>query len=105
MDTKLKGWHSRGYLPHFDGGEVAQFITIHLADALPVKLIRRWKEQLKAEPEDLRESELYKRAEKYLDKGYGACYLRDKRIASLVQDSLLFFDKEKYHFTRLGGNA
>jgi len=24
------GWHSRGYLPHFDGGELAQFITFRL---------------------------------------------------------------------------
>jgi hypothetical protein len=29
------GWHSRGYLPHFDGGELAQFITFRLHDALP----------------------------------------------------------------------
>ncbi len=25
------GWHSRGYLPHFDGGDIAQTITFRLA--------------------------------------------------------------------------
>jgi 2'-5' RNA ligase len=29
------GWHSRGYLPHFDGGELTQFITFRLADSMP----------------------------------------------------------------------
>ena len=29
------GWHSRGYLPHYDGGEVPQFITFRLGDSLP----------------------------------------------------------------------
>jgi len=30
-----KGWHSRGYLPHYDGGEIAQAVTFRLADSLP----------------------------------------------------------------------
>ena len=29
------GWHSRGYLPDLDGGELAQFLTFRLHDALP----------------------------------------------------------------------
>jgi hypothetical protein len=28
-------WHSRGYLPHWEAGEVAQSITFRLADSLP----------------------------------------------------------------------
>ena len=32
---KLKGWYSRGYLPHFDAGQILQSITFRLADALP----------------------------------------------------------------------
>jgi hypothetical protein len=35
-----KGWHSRGYLPHFDGGEICQFISLHLGDALPRKVLQ-----------------------------------------------------------------
>jgi REP element-mobilizing transposase RayT len=30
-----KGWHSRGYLPHFDSQDVVQFVTFRLADSLP----------------------------------------------------------------------
>ena len=30
-----KGWHSRGYLPHFDSAETVQFVTFRLADSLP----------------------------------------------------------------------
>ena len=96
MESKLKGWHSRGYLPHFDGGEVAQFVTFHLADSLPVSLLKRWKEQLESQPEGVRELELYERVETYLDKGYGSCYLKDVQIAELIQGSLLHFDQQKY---------
>ena len=30
-----KGWHSRGYLPHFDSQDIVQFVTFRLADSLP----------------------------------------------------------------------
>jgi hypothetical protein len=33
--AELKGWHSRGYLPHFDSPETIQFVTFRLADSLP----------------------------------------------------------------------
>jgi hypothetical protein len=29
------GWHSRGYLPHFDAAEITQNVTFRLADSLP----------------------------------------------------------------------
>ncbi len=37
--TKAKGWHSRGYLPHFDSPEIVQFITFRLADSLPRSVV------------------------------------------------------------------
>jgi hypothetical protein len=30
-----KGWHYRGYLPHFDADTVIQLVTFRLADSLP----------------------------------------------------------------------
>jgi hypothetical protein len=36
------------------------------------------------------------RIDKYLDRGYGSCFLKDFRIAKLVQDSLLKFDGDRY---------
>ena len=30
-----KGWHARGYLPHYDGPGVVQHVIFHLHDAAP----------------------------------------------------------------------
>ncbi len=37
-----------------------------------------------------------KRIDAYLDRGYGSCYSKDDRIAEIVQNSLLYFDGERY---------
>ena len=37
-----------------------------------------------------------KNVEKYLDKGYGKCFLKDPAIAQLVADSLKYHDDSKY---------
>jgi hypothetical protein len=93
------GWHSRGYLPHFDGGEIPQFITFRLADSMPQKLLDRWREELGNESNIDADAALRKRIELYLDQGHGECYLSDERIAGLVQNSLLFFDRERYRLS------
>jgi putative transposase len=54
-----KGWHSRGYLPHFDSQDVIQFVTFRLADSLPKAAALRLKAA--AQPESLRDE--------FLDKG------------------------------------
>lgn len=92
----MKGWYSRGYLPHFDGGEILQFITLHLKDALPMQVISRWKMELVQEKDDDRKRILFLRSEKYLDSGYGECFLKIDAVAELVKDSLLHFDGSKY---------
>ena len=93
------GWHSRGYLPHFDGGEIPQFITFRLADSLPQELLHKWRHELGAEPDVGDDAALRKRIELYLDQGYGKCYLSDSRIAEIVQNSFLFFDRERYRLS------
>ncbi len=63
-------------------------------------MIEKWKQELnwhKCLAADSKEAiELRKRIEKYIDSGKGACYLRDERIARLVQDALKYFDGERY---------
>ena len=88
---KLKGtgWNTRGYLPHFDGEAVPQFITFNLADALPLIVIDRWKQELKQLKDKEAQILLQRRIDGYLDHGYGTCYLKDQRIATLVEESLL----------------
>ncbi|HVE56061.1 MAG TPA: transposase [Pyrinomonadaceae bacterium] len=94
--NKLKGWYSRGYLPHFDGGEILQFITFHLADALPLKVVESWKRELEREKREEAQKILFWRIEKFVDRSLGKCYLAQTEIAELVQDALLYFDNEKY---------
>jgi len=91
-ELRAAGWHSRGYLPHFDGRELPQFITLHLADSIPKKVIERWKDELHRLTEVEDRIVLHRRIEKYLDQGYGSCFLRNPSVARMVQDSLLKFD-------------
>ena len=95
-ELRRAGWHSRGYLPHFDGIEIPQFITIHLADAIPRKVIKRWKEELRSVTYEQERILLQRRIEKYLDHGYGEALLKHASIAGMVQDSLLKFDGTRY---------
>lgn len=66
-----KGWHSRGYLPHFDSPETVQFVTFRLADSLPT-------------------------AHAHLERGLGACWLEQPAIAQLVVDAIMHFDARRY---------
>jgi len=81
-----KGWHSRGYLPHFDSTETIQFVTFRLADSLPravVDALRRHEDAIRL-------------IDERLDAGVGACWLGRPDIASLVQAALLHFDGDRY---------
>ncbi|HET6571967.1 MAG TPA: transposase, partial [Fimbriiglobus sp.] len=93
-----RGWHSRGYLPHFEAGhELPQSVTFRLADSLPAAVVHRWLDELAHRPPREQDTELRKRAEAFLDTGYGACHLRDERVGALVETALLFFDAQRYH--------
>ena len=89
------GWHSRGYLPHFDAAEITQTVTFRLADSLPQSVLERWKLELEEGSATEPNSVLRRRIEHYLDQGYGSCTLRDARIGAAVQESLLHFDGER----------
>ena len=95
-ELRAAGWHSRGYLPHFDGIEIPQFITFHLADSIPRKVIQRWQEELKSIKDTHGKAWLRRRLEKYLDQGYGEALLKDTRVAGMVQNSLLKFEGLRY---------
>jgi len=87
-----KGWHSRGYLPHFDQPGLIQGITFRLSDSLPAHVVASLAEDLQEADDPAKRA----RIEAYLNAGYGACYLREPRIAGLVEDALLYFDGERY---------
>jgi len=92
-------WHSRGYLPHYDGGEIPEFLTFRLGDSLPQTVLERWRIELEKEVGFDIEAVLRRRIEAYLDQGYGRCYLKDERVATMVQDSLLFHGGERYRLS------
>jgi REP element-mobilizing transposase RayT len=71
-----KGWHHRGYIPHYDGYDVAQHIVFSLADAIP-------------EDEETR-------GYRALDLGFGMACLRDAACAKIVTDALMHFNEERY---------
>ena len=81
-----KGWHSRGYLPHFDSQDTIQFVTYRLADSLPKEALARIR--MAAQPESLRDE--------MLDHGWGACWLGQPDIAELVENGFLEFDGSRY---------
>jgi REP element-mobilizing transposase RayT len=83
-----RGRYSRGYVPHIDAGEVPQFITWRLADALPVSVLAAWERELLGADNLVRRTELAQRIEAYCDQGHGSCVLKDPRAARAVQETL-----------------
>lgn len=86
-------WHSRGYLPHYDGSDF-QFVTFRLADSIPQTVLKRWRGELSGG--EITDSDLRRRIEAYLDQGYGACHLRDRRVATVLIETLNKFDGARY---------
>jgi REP element-mobilizing transposase RayT len=98
-ELRAVGWHSRGYLPHFDGRALPQFITLHLADSVPGTVIERWKQELDTQNSERDKGLLQNRIQKYADQGYGEAYLKDPRLAEMVQDTLLKDDGQQYRLS------
>jgi putative DNA methylase len=95
-ETPAPQWHSRGYLPHFEGGEIPQSITFRLHDSLPQSLLEQWSEELASLPETERQTERSRRIDAALDAAHGACWLRDPDIAQIVERALRHFDDQRY---------
>ena len=92
-----KGWYTRGYLPHYDAGPIrTQFITIRLFDSLPQNILLRIEDELKIRKPENISRETFILAERYLDKGYGECFLRRREIATIVRETLHKYDGERY---------
>jgi putative DNA methylase len=87
-----KGWHSRGYLPHFDRTTVIQSITYRLADSVPSHVAKRMADELVPDSEPSYRT----RIERYLDAGHGSCLLRRPDIASLIIHHWFARDTQDY---------
>lgn len=91
-----KGWYSRGYLPHFDGENKVQFVTFRVYDSLPVNVVQRMQDEVRIMPESVHKQEARKRAEVWLDRGYGSCWLLDPVVAEILTQELWQLDGEDY---------
>ncbi len=89
-------WHSRGYLPHYENPIAIQHVTFHLADSLPKSALERMEAELQIFPYKRQEEERRKRIEALRDAGHGSCVLRNPEIAQMVQDTLFYFDGQRY---------
>ena len=94
--TEIPLWHSRGYIPHWEAGEVAQSITFRLADSLPSALLDRWEAELQTLTADSHDQERRRRIEQALDSGHGDGCLEKFAVAEDVENALLHFDAERY---------
>ena len=70
-----KGWHSRGYLPHYDGWDITQHVVFRLFDSVP---------PTEQEGDDV------------LDRHLGSCFMRDPACARIVAEALLHHDRNHY---------
>jgi REP element-mobilizing transposase RayT len=76
----------RRRLPHWTTELGTYFVTFRLKDALSDELARRI--ALRRRPHAL--------ADRFLDRSYGRCWLRDPRIAAIIDGAIRFFDGSKY---------
>jgi type I restriction enzyme R subunit len=105
-------------LPHWYQPGVTYFVTFRTADSIPQSLLRSWHKRrddwLRLHRIDPRSSSWKSRLREtpalereygavftrefmgYLDRGCGACVLRNQRYAGFVAESLRHFDEDRY---------
>lgn len=104
-------------LPHWTADHAIYSVTFRLGDSLPQPVIDAYRKEralLLATLEEQRRlgsdasvlftagdaqrlQELFtKKIERYLDAGYGACWMNRPEVADLVQNALLHFDQQRY---------
>jgi len=101
----FKGWHARGYLPHCDKPRLVQFVTFRLWDSMPASQRGEWEHLLavstrsdapRSGAQSLASQEQQIKLENYLDRGFGECFLRDSRIAALVEQVICFHHGRRF---------
>jgi REP element-mobilizing transposase RayT len=70
-----KGWHRRGYHPHYDGHNISQHVVFRLFDSMPPN---------EREGDDV------------LDRHQGSALMRDPDCARIVAEALLHGDGRRY---------
>jgi REP element-mobilizing transposase RayT len=85
---------TRGRLPHWEADRGIYFVTFRLADSVPRAVLESLKQRNQLPGG--RKISRAKPLEDFLDRGGGACYLANPRIAEIVGKALNRFDQERY---------
>lgn len=97
-------------LPHWQCVDAIYHISFRLADSVPQSVLERWLREREflienekelgnvfSEENERKAQHLFsEKIEKYLDMGYGKCYLSKVEIAKLIANSLTHFDNVRY---------
>jgi REP element-mobilizing transposase RayT len=109
-----------GNLPHWFQPQATYFITFRAEDSIPVEVAELWRRrrddwlqrhgidatqpkwkadfsQLPAGQRKEFHTTFSREYFEYLDRGHGSCVLKDPTLASIVADSLVHFDGDRYH--------
>jgi len=83
-----KGWHNRGYLPHFDARALVQHIVLCTRTALELESLRL----LASSPIEERP----RLADAMLDRSQDGAVFRDPVYVAALEEQILFFDGIRY---------
>ena len=94
---------SRRHLPHWEQAGRTYFVTFRLCDSIPESKLDDWMAERSKwqshhprpwsdEEWEFYRQEFLEQIERWSDRGYGTCLLRDSKIRRIVSDALLFFD-------------
>ena len=97
-------------LPHWNCDNAIYHLCFRLTDSIPREKLKQWflereviikssayKNGKLTKEEKIRLQYLFsEKIEKYLDAGYGECYLRRPQVAGIVKEALLYFDGQRY---------
>lgn len=98
---------TRNNLPHWQQSGATYFITFRMADSLPAEMLceldserERWKLRHPPPLSPENEAEYHRlfsvRMDQWLDDGHGSCVLRQPSLRAAIDESLKFFQGERY---------
>ena len=98
------------YLPHWTKDHSIYSVTFRLSDSLPKSVVEGWLAEREniiqiskqmnrslSEDEEKRLQYLFsEKVDKYMDAGHGACWMKQDKIAQIIDNALRHFDGERY---------
>jgi REP element-mobilizing transposase RayT len=100
----------RNRFPHWDAPAATYFVTFSLFDAVPARVYRQIQADGDAQITHIRSTRgdvtiaerqaitahVHARTRDFLNRGAGSCFMRDRRIASIVAEAVTHFDQQRY---------